>query len=142
MFDFGPSYLRNAGEVEEKLIVQYLLPRLGYAAETWSEEVAFSSQQSRLQRLAARLLASGEAAQKRYRLLVDAKGPRQQLNNHARRLHQLMKRLDIDHGLLTNGRELQIHRRHGARLTLSLPVLVVKSPPISSEFARLWGESR
>ena len=40
---FDPNLCRNESEVESKLIVQYLLPKLGYAPDTWHQEVTFGS---------------------------------------------------------------------------------------------------
>jgi DNA-binding sugar fermentation-stimulating protein len=40
---FNPELCRNESEVESKLIVQYLLPKLGYSADTWHQEVTFGS---------------------------------------------------------------------------------------------------
>ena len=37
-FDFESC--RNESEVESKLIVQYLLPKLGYTSDDWYQEVA------------------------------------------------------------------------------------------------------
>ena len=42
-FDFKPEYCRNEKEVEGKLIIQYLLPNLGYQANSWFQEVAFGN---------------------------------------------------------------------------------------------------
>ncbi len=38
---FHPEFCRNESEVESKLIVQYLLPQLGYTPDTWHQEVSF-----------------------------------------------------------------------------------------------------
>ncbi len=40
---FNPDHCRNETEVESKLIVQYLLPELGYSQEHWHQEVAFGN---------------------------------------------------------------------------------------------------
>jgi hypothetical protein len=40
---FNPELCRNESEVESKLIVQYLLPQLGYSPDEWYQEVAFGS---------------------------------------------------------------------------------------------------
>jgi chromosome partitioning protein len=39
---FNPKLCRNESEVESKLIVQYLLPALGYDPSKWHQEVALS----------------------------------------------------------------------------------------------------
>jgi hypothetical protein len=38
---FNPCYCRNEREVESKFIAQYLLPNLGYPADSWYQEVSF-----------------------------------------------------------------------------------------------------
>ncbi|MCK5539090.1 MAG: hypothetical protein KAI79_19870, partial [Bacteroidales bacterium] len=35
---FDPSFCHNEREVESKLIVSYLLPKLGYTLELWRQE--------------------------------------------------------------------------------------------------------
>ena len=41
--DFDPEQLRNESEVESKLIVQFLLPALGYGPNDWHQEVALGN---------------------------------------------------------------------------------------------------
>ena len=43
MMDFDPGLCRNEREVESKLIVHHLLPKLGYSPETWHQELACGS---------------------------------------------------------------------------------------------------
>ncbi|NEQ30296.1 MAG: ParA family protein, partial [Leptolyngbya sp. SIO4C5] len=40
---FNPEYCRTEGDVESKLIVQYLLPELGYSQQDWYQEIALGS---------------------------------------------------------------------------------------------------
>jgi len=47
---FNPEKCRNETEVESKLIVHYLLPKLGYPPHTWYQEVATLLKRDTLQR--------------------------------------------------------------------------------------------
>lgn len=42
-YEFYPDLCRNESEVESKLIVQYLLPTLGYDPTKWHQEVALGN---------------------------------------------------------------------------------------------------
>ena len=38
---YNPEGCQNEAEVESKFIVQYLMPNLGYSADSWHQEVTF-----------------------------------------------------------------------------------------------------
>ena len=46
-FSFNPDLCRNESEVESKLIVSYLLPKLGYSLEHWHQEVTLGNSRLR-----------------------------------------------------------------------------------------------
>jgi cellulose biosynthesis protein BcsQ len=109
---FFPENCRNESEVESKLIVQYLLPALGYSPDTWYQEVAFGS--IRLDFLAfARGLYDSLSS-----VIIEAKHPNQNLNNHVYRLSQYLTSLNIQYGLLTNGREIRIYQKDQNQIKL------------------------
>jgi chromosome partitioning protein len=106
---FNPELCRNESEVESKLIVQYLLPKLGYSADTWYQEVTFGS--IRLDFLVFTQKRPFKLDPKSpLGLVIEAKHPRKNLDNHVPQLRQYLTKLNICYGLLTNGKELRIYQ--------------------------------
>jgi len=106
---FDPSFCRNESEVESKLIVQYLLPRLGYSPDTWHQEVTFGSIRLDFLAFATQVLPFVLDANSPLSVVMEAKHPNQNLNNHVRRLQRYLISLNVRYGLLTNGREIRIY---------------------------------
>ncbi len=107
--NFNPELCRNESEVESKLIVGYLLPKLGYAPETWHQEVTFGK--IRLDFLVftqARPLKLDLKSP--LGLVIEAKHPRKNLDNYVYQIRRYLTGLNICYGLLTNGKELRIYR--------------------------------
>jgi chromosome partitioning protein len=106
---FNPELCRNESEVESKLIVRYLLPKLGYAPETWHQEVTFGS-------IRLDFLVFTEARpfkldlKSPLGLIIEAKHPRKNLDNHVHQIRRYLTSLNICYGLLTNGKELRIYQ--------------------------------
>ena len=98
---FYPELCRNESEVESKFIVQYLLPKLGYPPESWHQEVVVGS-------IRLDFLAFGLDANSPLSVVIEAKHPSQNLNNHIRRLRRYLTSLNVQYGLLTNGKEIRI----------------------------------
>lgn len=113
MLNFDPNHCRNETEVESKLIVQYLLPRLGYTQEDWHQEVALGSIRLDFLAFATQVLPFTRNADYPLSLVIEAKSPRQNLDTHVRRLRQYLVALCTNFGLLTNGKELRIYERAG-----------------------------
>lgn len=113
MFDYSPEYLRNEKEVESKLIVQYLLPSLGYSQNDWHQEVALGSIRLDFLAFASQMLPFAVSDSSPYCLVIEAKSPRHNLDKHVYRLRQYLSLLHTDYGLLTNGQELRIYQRVG-----------------------------
>lgn len=111
MFDYSPEYLRNEKEVESKLIVQYLLPCLGYTQSDWHQEVALGSIRLDFLAFASQVLPFTISDSSPYCLVIEAKSPRHKLDKYVYRLRQYLSMLHTDYGLLTNGQELRIYRR-------------------------------
>jgi chromosome partitioning protein len=106
---FNPELCRNESEVESKLIVQYLLPKLGYSADTWHQEVTFGSI-----RLDFLVFTQKRPFKSDFKsplgLVIEAKHPRKNLDNHVPQLRRYLTKLNICYGLLTNGKELRIYQ--------------------------------
>jgi cellulose biosynthesis protein BcsQ len=106
---FNPELCRNESEVESKLIVQYLLPQLGYTPDTWHQEVAVGSIRLDFLAFAAQVLPFVLDANSPLSVVMEAKHPRQNLNNHVPRLRHYLTSLHVRYGLLTNGKEIRIY---------------------------------
>jgi chromosome partitioning protein len=106
---FNPELCRNESEVESKLIVQYLLPKLGYTPDTWHQEVTFDKIRLDFlvftQKLPFKLDPNSPLS-----LVLEAKHPRKNLDNHVQQLRRYLYNLNICYGLLTNGKELRIYQ--------------------------------
>jgi cellulose biosynthesis protein BcsQ len=108
---FNPELCRNESEVESKLIVQYLLPELGYTADTWHQEVAVGSIRLDFLAFAAQVVPFVLDANSPLSVVMEAKHPKQNLNNHVYRLKHYLASLNVKYGLLTNGKEIRIYQK-------------------------------
>ncbi len=115
---FNPEFCRTEGDVESKLIAQYLLPNLGYSPETWYQEVAFGSIRLDFMAFAAQVLPIELRTLSAIGLAIEAKSPQRNLDPYVRRLKQYLTRLRINYGVLTNGKEFRIYERYGDRLQI------------------------
>ncbi|MCW5313627.1 AAA family ATPase [Nostoc sp. KVJ3] len=108
---FNPELCRNESEVESKLIVQYLLPQLGYTPDTWHQEVAVGSIRLDFLAFAAQVIPFVIDANSPLSVVMEAKHPKQNLNNHVPRLRHYLTSLHVRYGLLTNGKEIRIYQK-------------------------------
>jgi cellulose biosynthesis protein BcsQ len=108
---FNPELCRNESEVESKLIVQYLLPQLGYTPDTWHQEVAVGSIRLDFLAFAAQVIPFVLDANWLMSVVMEAKHPNQNLNNHVYRLRHYITTLNLPYGLLTNGKEIRIYQK-------------------------------
>ncbi|AFZ19296.1 AAA family ATPase [Allocoleopsis franciscana] len=108
---FDPSLCRNESEVESKLIVQYLLPKLGYSPDTWHQEVTFGAIRLDFLAFATQVIPFVLDANSPLSVVMEAKHPNQNLNNHVRRLQRYLTSLNVRYGLLTNGKQIRIYER-------------------------------
>jgi len=108
---FNPELCRNESEVESKLIVQYLLPQLGYTPDTWHQEVAVGSIRLDFLAFAAQVIPFVLDANSPLSVVMEAKHPKQNLNNHVPRLRHYLTSLNVKYGLLTNGKEIRIYQK-------------------------------
>jgi chromosome partitioning protein len=115
--NFNPESCRNESEVESKLIVHYLLPKLGYPPDTWHQEVKFGK--IRLDFLAfTQKLPFKSNNPSPAGLVIEAKNPRKNLDKHVYQLQNYLTNLDIAYGLLTNGKELRIYHQSAGAIQL------------------------
>ncbi|NCR57467.1 MAG: AAA family ATPase [Microcystis aeruginosa LL13-06] len=114
---FNPHYCHNEREVESKLIVQYLLPKLGYNAEHWYQQVSFGKV-----RLDFLVSAQKPINKKQFFpshcLIIEAKNPREKLINHRHRLGYYLNYFKVQWGLLTNGDEILLYQRKPDKIYL------------------------
>jgi chromosome partitioning protein len=110
---FHPRSCRNEREVESKLIVQYLLPQLGYSPDNWYQEVSFDNIRLDFLTIAVKKIKNFSSC-----VIIEAKHPQENLDHHVRRLgHYLMKTKSF-YGVLTNGKEFRIYQRLKDKLKL------------------------
>jgi cellulose biosynthesis protein BcsQ len=109
--NFNPNNCRNESEVESKLIVSYLLPKLGYTPDTWHQEIAFGN--IRLDFLSFRIqyIPLMLDADSQMSIVIEAKHPKEKLDRHVRRLKRYLTSLSIRYGLITNAKEIRIYEK-------------------------------
>lgn len=115
---FNPELCRNESEVESKLIVQYLLPELGYTPETWHQEVAVGSIRLDFLAFAAQVIPFVLDVNSPLSVVMEAKHPKQNLNNHLMKLRHYLTKLNVKYGLLTNGKEIRIYTKDNDDINL------------------------
>lgn len=115
---FNPEECRNETEVESKLVVQYLLPALGYTPETWNQEVSLGSIRLDFLVFAAQIIPFTLGEDSPLSLVVEVKSPRQNLNPHVSKLKRYLTRLSAPYGLLTNGKDFRIFERRAQDIEL------------------------
>lgn len=115
---FNPDLCRNESEVESKLIVQYLLPALGYSPDRWYQEVAYKN--VRFDFLAFEKQENPFKINRNspVTVVIEAKHPRENLDNHVRKLRRYLEVLSVRYGLLTNGKEIRIYAREKDNMVL------------------------
>ena len=109
---FNPNNCRNESEVESKLIVTYLLPKLGYTPDSWhQEEIAFGN--IRLDFLSFRIqyIPLMLDADSQMSIVIEAKHPKEKLDRHVRRLKRYLTSLSIRYGVITNAKEIRIYEK-------------------------------
>jgi len=115
---YSPDYCLNERDVEEKLIIQYLLPQLDYTPDSWHQEVVFGNIRLDFIVFAAQILPFVISANSPFSLVIEAKHPNQNLNKHTFKFGNYLRSLRICHGVLTNGKELRIYRLEGDQIIL------------------------
>ncbi|MFB2880192.1 AAA family ATPase [Floridanema aerugineum] len=108
---FNPQLCRNESEVESKLIVNYLLPKLGYTPDTWHQEVAFGRIRLDFLAFAIQKIPFVLDADSPLGVVMEAKHPQQKLDKHIPRLKRYLISLNLRYALLTNAKEIRIYER-------------------------------
>ncbi|MEG4204645.1 AAA family ATPase [Microcoleus sp. Pol7_A1] len=108
---FNPNNCRNESEVESKLIVSYLLPKLGYTPDTWHQEIAFGNIRLDFLSFATQVIPIVVETDSPMSVVMEAKHPKENLDRHLRKLHRYLTSLSIRYGLITNGKEIRIYAR-------------------------------
>jgi chromosome partitioning protein len=108
---FNPNNCRNESEVESKLIVSYLLPKLGYTPDTWHQEIAFGNIRLDFLSFATQVIPIVLDADSPMSLVMEAKHPKENLDRHQRKLKRYLTSLSIRYGLITNGKEIRIYAK-------------------------------
>ena len=108
---FNPNNCRNESEVESKLIVSYLLPKLGYTPDTWHQEIAFGNIRLDFLSFATQVIPIVLDADSPMSLVIEAKHPKEKLDRHLRKLKRYLTSLSIRYGLITNGKEIRIYEK-------------------------------
>jgi cellulose biosynthesis protein BcsQ len=108
---FNPNNCRNESEVESKLIVSYLLPKLGYTPDSWHQEIAFGNIRLDFLSFATPVIPIVVDADSPMSVVMEAKHPKENLDRHLRKLNRYLTSLSIRYGLITNGKEIRIYAR-------------------------------
>ncbi|MEG4837851.1 AAA family ATPase [Microcoleus sp. B9-D4] len=108
---FNPNNCRNESEVESKLIVSYLLPKLGYTPDTWHQEIAFGNIRLDFLSFATQVIPIVVETDSPMSVVMEAKHPKENLDRHRRKLNRYLTSLSIRYGLITNGKEIRIYER-------------------------------
>ncbi len=108
---FNPELCRNEREVESKLIVQYLLPKLGYSLDTWHQETQVGKLRPDFLVFMPKLLFKS-GSKFSWCLAIEAKHPNRKLDHHVGQIKKYLTGLNIGYGILTNGKELRIYQQN------------------------------
>jgi chromosome partitioning protein len=139
--NFNPELCRNESEVESKLIVQYLLPKLGYPPDTWHQEVSFGK--IRLDFLAfTQRIPFKIDIRSPLGLVLEAKSPRHNLDRHVRQIRHYLTSLNIPYGLLTNGKEIRIYHKAIGAVELVFSCLGRDVDDLLDDIIQLVGRER
>ncbi|MEG4443038.1 AAA family ATPase [Microcoleus sp. AT9_B5] len=115
---FNPNNCRNESEVESKLIVSYLLPKLGYTPDTWHQEVTFGNIRLDFLSFGTQVIPLVLDADSPMSVIIEAKHPKENLDRHVRRLKRYLTSLSIRYGLITNAKEIRIYQRATSEIQL------------------------
>lgn len=118
VLNYNPDYCLNERDVEGKLVIQYLLPQLGYSADSWHQEVVFGKIRLDFLVFTAQILPFVISDSSPLSLVIEVKHPNQNLDKHTFKFGNYLRSLRIGHGVLTNGKELRIYRLEDEQIIL------------------------
>lgn len=109
--NFNYRNCRNETEVRSKLVVYYLLPKLGYSPDEWHEEATY--RKIRLDFLVTNrpAVANNNRINLNRSLIIETKRPKENLDNHVTKFNTYLHQICVRYGVLTNGKELRIYQR-------------------------------
>ncbi len=116
---FNPDLCRNESEVESKLIVQYLLPTLGYDPTKWHQEVALGNIRLDFLAITSQIFPNANDPAQKICVVMEAKSPKKNLDSHVRRLKHYLTKLRVVYGVLTNGKDFRIYEIVDEQVKLS-----------------------
>lgn len=108
---FDHHYCRNETEVRSKLIVHYLLPKLGYYPDSWYEEVTIRDIRLDFFILSKPIVSNEQKVNLDRSLVIETKHPQENLDNHVRKLNLYLHRISVQYGVLSNGKDFRIYQR-------------------------------
>jgi len=108
---FNHRDCRNETEVRSKLIVHYLLPRLGYAPDSWYEEVTIRDIRLDFFILSKPIVSHQQKINLSRSLIIETKHPQENLDNHLRKLNIYLHRISVQYGVLSNAKDFRIYQR-------------------------------
>ena len=109
--NFDSHYCRNEAEVRSKLIVHYLLPKLGYDPDSWYEEVTFRKIRLDFFILSKPIVSHQQKVNLDRSLIIETKHPKENLDNHIRKFNRYLQTISVQYGVLTNGKDFRIYQR-------------------------------
>ena len=120
---YNPEGCQNEAEVESKFIVQYLMPNLGYSADSWHQEVTFGRIRLDFLAIAGQIVGRSMKQSAPHQVVIEAKHPKENLDHHVRKLRHYLQNLSIRYGVLTNGKLFRIYEYvdNGLVLKLEMP---------------------
>ena len=118
VLNYNPDYCLNERDVEGKLVIQYLLPQLGYSPDSWHQEVVFGKIRLDFLVFTAQILPFVISDSSPLSLVIEVKHPNQNLDKHTFKFGNYLRSLRICHGVLTNGKELRIYRLEDEQIIL------------------------
>ncbi|MGF1590613.1 MAG: AAA family ATPase [Pleurocapsa sp.] len=109
--NFIPQHCRNETEVRSKLIVHYLLPRLGYSPDSWYEEVTVRQIRLDFFILNSPIISNEQKINLARSLIIETKHPKENLDNHVGKLNKYLHTISVQYGVLTSGKDFRIYQR-------------------------------
>lgn len=109
--NFNINHCRNETEVRSKLIVHYLLPRLGYSPDSWYEEVSFKQIRLDFFILSKPIISHQQKINLARSLIIETKHPKENLDSHLGKFNKYLHTISVRYGVLTSGRDFRIYQR-------------------------------
>jgi cellulose biosynthesis protein BcsQ len=113
-----------------------LLPQLGYHPNDWRQEITLANN-----RFDFLVISQTKIKPQKYaKLIIEAKHPQQNLDNHIRKFRKYLRSIKAHFGVITNGRILQIYQRINEEIKLILKFLGRDIDKRISEIKKIIGK--